>query len=250
MVICPQCKNDFSEVDALCRKCKGERTLKVQTKKKFSKALGTPDEIIYKEVLCDRCNGNGKEVSAANRNNRKRGSSNEYKIRDILAEWWKAPDGTPYEWCRTPQSGGSQLAAGWGLAGDIATTDVAFPFHVEAKRTQGWDFSQLLTDPTRMVGELGNHVEQVVDEAPEGKIPMLWLMHPGPSQPAYVMLLATLSLYTSRRASWTVLMDGLAGIFTGILYVKKGNPYRYWIFNAKTLTGIPTGAWRAPAWPV
>ena len=250
MVICPQCKNDFSEVDALCRKCKGERTLKVPTKKKFSKALGVPDEVIYKEVLCDRCNGNGKEVSAANRNNRKRGATNEYKVRDLLSAWWTADDGTVYKWARTPQSGGSQLADGFNMAGDICTTALDWPFHVEAKRTQGWDFGQLLTDPARVVGELGNHVEQVVDEAPDGKIPMLWLMHPGPSQPAYVMLLSTLSLHTSRRASWTVLMDGLVGAFGGILYVKSGDPYRYWIFNAKTLAQIPTGAWSAPAWPV
>lgn len=250
MVICPKCHNDFSEVDALCRKCRGERTLKVQTKKKFSKALVADLETIYKDILCDRCNGNGKEVSAANRNNRKRGATNEYKVRDLLSAWWTATDGTIYKWARTPQSGGSPLANGFNLAGDIATTAPDWPYHVEAKRTQGWTFDQLLTDPARVVGELGTHVEQVVDEAPEGKIPMLCLMHPGPSQPTYIMLLATLSLHTSRRASWTVLMDGLVGVFAGMLYVKNGDPYRYWVFNAKTLNQIPTGAWRAPAWPV
>jgi hypothetical protein len=250
MVICPQCKNDFSEVDALCRKCKGERTLKVPTKKKFSKALGAEAEVIYKDVLCSRCNGNGREVSAANRNNRQRGASNEYKIRDVLAEWWKADDGTVYKWARTPQSGGSQLADGFDLAGDIATTAPDWVFHVEAKRTKGWTFDQLLTDPARVVGELGKHINQAINEAPIDKIPMLCLMHPGPGQPAYIMLLATLSLYTSRRASWTVYMDGLVGVFGGMLYTEDGNPYRYWIFNTNMIGTIPNGIWRTPAWPV
>jgi hypothetical protein len=249
MVICPQCKNDFSEVDALCRKCKGERTLKVPTKKKFSKALGAEVEVIYKEVLCGRCNGNGKEVSAANRNNRQRGASNEYKVRDTLAEWWKAADGTLYKWARTPQSGGSQLADGFNMAGDICTTAPDWPFHVEAKRTQGWTFDQLLTDPTRVVGELGKHIEQAVDEAPQDKIPMLCLMHPGPSQPAFTMLLWPTAMLGIKNAAWCKVLDHGFGVFSGIVTTKKGN-YRYWVFNMNLLEQLGVGLWRAPSWQV
>ena len=69
-----------------------------------------------------------------------KGGGFERKVAKKLREMW--PDG---EFERTPKSGGLQLKKGWKLGGDIATTSPTFPFCVECKDREGWNFKQFLS---------------------------------------------------------------------------------------------------------
>lgn len=190
MIICPKCSHDFSELDGLCHKCRGNKFVDVP-KQKNKPELGN------KQIICPRCNGAGTEQANKNRNNRQRGASNEYKAVDTFKDYWIGPNQSKYEWKKTPQSGGMALAAAFDMAGDICTTAPDFPFHVECKRTKGWDFGQLLLkahEGDYVYGEMKSFIEQIIEDVPKEdngrwkKVPLLWLMHPGPSQPTYVML--------------------------------------------------------------
>lgn len=96
---------------------------------------------------------------------RDKGARFEREIVKRLTKWWGS------EFQRTPQSGGSQLANGWNLAGDVCTPDETFPFHVECKHVEGWDLSHLLTTPNG--GLLGKWLEQACSEAAKGKTPLV-----------------------------------------------------------------------------
>jgi hypothetical protein len=187
MIICPECKHQFNETEEVCHKCNGTKFIEIQTKKKISKGLTDKVPTITKSVVCPRCNGGGLELSAKNRNNRKRGASNEYKAINFFKDWWTIDKQTYYEWRKTPQSGGSVLASGFDLAGDICTTAKNFKFSVECKRTQAWDFGQLINRPS-VYGAMYDYISQCWDDCPDHRIPLLWLQHPGPSQPAYIMI--------------------------------------------------------------
>lgn len=191
MITCPKCKHDFSEIDQPCKNCKGGRfqwKFKDGTTVYVDPFLSNINAQVqpYKQTPCKRCNGNGVERSAANRNNRSRGSSNEYKACNTFIEWWKKPDGGAYEFKRTPQSGGSDLAIGWDMAGDVCTNAPDFPFSVECKRDQGWNLEQLINPTGTRMGEF---MEQALSDCPPHRISLLWLMHPGPSQPTFILLL-------------------------------------------------------------
>lgn len=67
--------------------------------------------------------------SRAGASARRKGHSFERKIAKDLEKWW--PEGHQFK--RTPMSGGSALKEGWGLAGDICTTDSKFIWHLELK---------------------------------------------------------------------------------------------------------------------
>lgn len=201
-----------------------------------------------KEVICPRCNGNGTEVSAANRNNRKRGAANEYKAVDVFTDWWLGPNGEKYEWRKTPQSGGSVLAEGFDMAGDICTTAPDWVFHVEAKRTEGWDFGQLLNKP-EPYGDLASFVDQATSDAPLNqfgkwrRIPMLWLMHPGPSQPTYIMLI------TPPHEREPLISSENAWFGSGMFGPKdKKKLYSYYIMNLNSFLRYPDGNSRASFW--
>jgi hypothetical protein len=195
MITCPKCKHEFSEIDQPCKKCKGGCF-----QWKVAWPDGDPATVFVdpattshmfkagwkaKKTPCSRCNGNGVERSAANRNNRSRGSSNEYKACNTFTEWWKRPDGGEYEFKRTPQSGGSDLAVGWDMAGDVCTNAPDFPFSVECKRDKGWSLEQLVNPTGTRMGEF---MDQALGDCPKHRISMLWLMHPGPSQPTFIMM--------------------------------------------------------------
>lgn len=75
---------------------------------------------------------------------RSRGARYERKVRDVLSEWWGS------EFTRTPQSGGfatKQFRDNWNAAGDVVTPDDTFPFSVECKNQEDWEFEKLLTAP-------------------------------------------------------------------------------------------------------
>ena len=122
------------------------------------------------------------------------------------------------------------------MAGDVCTTAKDFPGHIEAKRTQGWDFEQLLSDQDRVPGELGKHIEQVISESPPHKIPMLWLSHPGPSQPLFVMVFSPIDGQPRR---WHTLLDSTQSVKGLVTHVSTSSKWRYWILNYKILITLP-----------
>jgi hypothetical protein len=138
---------------------------------------------------CKRCNTTGLELSSKNRNNRSRGHSLERKVIQIFKEWWVKPDGTEYDWRRTPQSGGSPLASEWRLAGDVCVNDPEFPFTIECKNEKGWNLDSLITSPEHP-GRIFEYINQaMMEKEQQPGIPLIYMTHPGPSQPVFVMLL-------------------------------------------------------------
>jgi hypothetical protein len=75
--------------------------------------------------------------SRAGASARRKGHAFERRIAKLLQDWWNQNGQFKYEFRRTPQSGGSALKQGWGLAGDIATTAQDFLYHVECKNAPG-----------------------------------------------------------------------------------------------------------------
>jgi hypothetical protein len=71
--------------------------------------------------------------SRAGASSRRKGANFERNIAKKLKKWWPGN----HDFKRTPQSGGSALKEGWGLAGDVATTAPDFRFHIECKNAPG-----------------------------------------------------------------------------------------------------------------
>jgi hypothetical protein len=237
VIACPNCHKIFDALDEPCKKCLGARLVLA----KDAGSVGvTPADIATtgKRKPCPRCNGNGTERSAANRHNRSKGAANEAKAVKTFTEWWKGPTSQSYEFRRTPQSGGSSLAAGFGMAGDICTNAPDWPFHVEAKRDKGWDFEQLFT--TDGAARIGDFVKQAVHDAPATKIPMLFMMHPGPSQPTFVMLI--LSMEFTRKHKFCNL-DEYVGVAGGQVLI-DGTRHGYYVMSLKKFLGFGVERWR------
>ena len=75
--------------------------------------------------------------SRAGASARRKGHAFERMVAKKLQTWWNQDGKFKFEFKRTPQSGGSSLKQGWGLAGDIATTAQDWPYHVECKNAPG-----------------------------------------------------------------------------------------------------------------
>ena len=100
-------------------------------------------------------------------NGRAKGNRGQNQVAKLLAPWWGS------EFASTPLSGGfatKQFRDDWNAAGDVVTPDSDFPFCVEVKLQEGWDFAQILKsekcDPWKWW-------EQCVGETPVRKIPLL-----------------------------------------------------------------------------
>jgi hypothetical protein len=129
---------------------------------------------------------------------RDKGARFEREIVKRLTKWWGA------EFQRTPQSGGSQLASGWNLAGDVCTPDETFPFHVECKHVEGWDLSHLLT--SKEMGLFGKWLDQATDEAANGKIPLVIFKRNRHQPMAMLVISRNSSLgYMFRDEAWPTL---------------------------------------------
>jgi len=94
------------------------------------------------QVKCPKCEHSFlpsiEEVqSRAGASSRRKGHGFERLVAKKLQKWWNQDGKYKYEFKRTPQSGGSSLKQGWGLAGDIATTATNWPYHVECKNAPG-----------------------------------------------------------------------------------------------------------------
>lgn len=89
-------------------------------------------------------------------NSRAKGAEYERKTAKVLGEWWGE------DFNRTPASGGLQWGDDNRVTGDIVTpVDSVFPFVIECKKREEWDFSQLLRD----TGEMEEWWEQVIRDS-------------------------------------------------------------------------------------
>ena len=105
---------------------------------------------------------------AAGKKSRRKGSSNELALAKLFKQWWGHG-----EWARTPLSGGwatKEAREGFRTCGDVITTAEDFPFCLEAKKQEGWTVDNLLHNDKPVLLEWW---QQVVDETPEGMIPLL-----------------------------------------------------------------------------
>jgi len=101
---------------------------------------------------------------AAGRKSKAKGNRTENELCKLLR------DATDVEWQRTPHSGGSELASGWRLAGDVATPDTKWKFCVEHKADERWHLEQVF-EPTSVIWSY--FWRQTVSETPAGMCPML-----------------------------------------------------------------------------
>ena len=101
------------------------------------------------------------------KNSRDKGNRGQRAVAKLLSTWWGA------EFASTPLSGGfatKRFRDDWNAAADVVTPDDTFPFSVEVKWQEDWCLDTLLTSE---VGKVWKWWEQCVDEAPEGRIPLL-----------------------------------------------------------------------------
>lgn len=98
-------------------------------------------------------------------NGRNKGASFERKIAKQIGEWFEC------EAHRTPQSGGLRWAEDNRVSGDIVVSlNVPFPFNIECKKHEGWDFEQLI----KGTGEVTDWWLQCITDAREiKKVPLL-----------------------------------------------------------------------------
>ncbi len=95
---------------------------------------------------------------AAGKRSKTKGNQFEREVAAALGEWWGA------EFHRTPLSGGSGLAAGWNLHGDVVTNDVTFPFSVECKNRK--DAPKISALIAGRLGKFPDWVRQCREGAP------------------------------------------------------------------------------------
>jgi len=72
-------------------------------------------------------------------NGKAKGSNFERKVAKLFSEWWGE------EFHRTPGSGGLKWKDDNSVSGDIVPPkDSKFPFNIECKKHEGWDFEQII----------------------------------------------------------------------------------------------------------
>lgn len=105
--------------------------------------------------------------SRAGASSRRKGHTFERKIAKDLEKWW--PEGHQFK--RTPMSGGSALKDGWGLAGDICTTDNNFIWHLELKNapSQFTGLHNLFSEKSKV----WKWLEQAKKDCPIDKLPIV-----------------------------------------------------------------------------
>lgn len=110
-------------------------------------------------------------------NGRSKGAGFENEVCKLLTPWW----GSKFH--RTPASGGKHWKEVDSVGGDIICEDKLFPFSIECKKQEDWNFDQIV----RGQGEVYKYWEQCVRDAQErGKVP--WLIFSRNLQPKYFMM--------------------------------------------------------------
>lgn len=141
---------------------------------------------------------------------RPKGNKAEIEVAKILEPWWAtweptARDGKPIRFVRTPLSGGwggPDIRGSFRAAGDLMTTAEKFPFAVEVKRREGWQWLPMLRGRR---SPIWGYWRQAIAQAREMScVPMLW--------------------FRKNREPWWVLLPN-AVVLNG--YPGKGIPTEY-----------------------
>lgn len=111
-------------------------------------------------------------------NGKRKGNGFERKAAQLLSEWW----GEKFH--RTPGSGGLNWQDDNRVSGDIVPPkDSLFPFNVECKKVEGWNFEQVL----KGTGSVASWWEQCTRDADKfDSVPLL--MFSKNNAPVYVAL--------------------------------------------------------------
>jgi hypothetical protein len=125
---------------------------------------------------CPACSGSGEQKII---NSRSKGSSYERRIAGLFSDWCM------FKISRTPSSGGLMKT------GDIFPVQpedmVKFPFSIELKNRESWDFKELLDGPTK-TGIFSFWKQCVDDASSSNRIPLLVFTKKGSSN--YCMVFA------------------------------------------------------------
>lgn len=88
-------------------------------------------------------------------NSRNKGANFERLVAKLLTDWWGV------KFSRSPQSGGLHWSKDSRVTGDIVPpVDIDFPFTIECKKQEGWDFSQILSKK----GDIKQWWEQCIND--------------------------------------------------------------------------------------
>lgn len=111
-------------------------------------------------------------------NSREKGKSFELKVSRILSEWWGM------DFRRTPNSGGFHWRNDHRVAGDIIPPPGAkFPFTVECKKHESWDFEQIVKN----TGDVEKFWQQACSDAERVQLKPMLIFSKNRS-PDYVMM--------------------------------------------------------------
>lgn len=97
------------------------------------------------------------------------------KFENVVAKMFEAYYGCKVR--RTPGSGGWGTVGDFGPKGDLVFSDRRVPYHVECKKHEGWDLSDLITGLRGLTTTSTNSIEkwwkQTIRDCPRRRVPML-----------------------------------------------------------------------------
>jgi len=147
---------------------------------------------------------------------RNKGSNFERKIADMLSRKIYGEKG---KFHRVPMSGGLHWSGNARSCGDIICDNDKFPFVIECKNQEAWDFMQLFNQK----GTLWNFIQQSMEESVEADKPWLLVFKKNHS-PIYICYSKEMpSLYRARN-----LMNDYSTI---TIAHKKGTFYKICLFE-------------------
>lgn len=109
------------------------------------------------------------------KNGRAKGKIAEREVAAMVAAWWAAVE-PGCEFRSTPSSGGwatPQLRGHFKVAGDLTTTAKRWPFTVEVKRREAWNFANVSRGKASPVWSWWRQACKAADE--ESRVPILFL---------------------------------------------------------------------------
>lgn len=106
-----------------------------------------------------------------------KGNRGEREVAKLLTEWWLpfesiASDGKPIEFVKTPKSGGWSHSQSFSASGDVMTNSHQFPFSIEVKRVEAWNWDWLARGMPSPVWGFWRQCQGDAEKV--GKEPMLW----------------------------------------------------------------------------